>query len=147
MSTYVNSAANPLQLSFDGGVTWKDLVCVTNYNRGLSATLTETDTLNCGTLQGSGSPKFDFSGEAVTDVDPSPTQVSQEDLEAAILTQATSGTVIWARTRWPSTGSVSSLLYLQGKVKIESVNQKNAPNDYVKFDFSLKGDGIPTLTP
>jgi hypothetical protein len=142
----VNSSANPLELSFDGGVTWKTLVCVTNYGRNLGATLTETETLNCGTLQGAGSIKFDFSGEAVTNIDPLPTQVSQEELEAQLLTQAT-GILALARTRWPSSGSVSSLLYLQGEVYVESVNQKNAPNDLVKFDFSLKGNGVPSLTP
>jgi len=143
MSTYVQSSANPLELSFDGGNTWKTLVCITNYNRNLGATLTETETLSCGTLQGSGTPKFDFSGEAVTDIDPASNQVSQEDLEAVILT----GGTILGRTRWPSTGSVSSLLYLKGSLKVESVNQKNAPNDLVKFDFSLKGTGLPELAP
>jgi hypothetical protein len=144
----VQSSANPLELSFDGGTTWKTLVCVTNYNRNLSSTLTETETLNCGTLQGSGAPKFDFSGEAVTDISPSASQVSQEDLELAILNQYNGvGVPVQARTRWPATGSVSSLLYMKGAVKVESVNQKNAPNDLVKFDFSIKGTGIPELSP
>lgn len=140
---YVQSSANPLELSFDGGTTWKTLVCITNYNRNLAATVTETDTLNCGTLQGVGSPKFDFSGEAVTDITPTATQVSQEDLEGVLLTSTT----ILARHRYPSTGSISSLLYLKGSVIVESVNQKNAPNDLIKFDFSLKGTGLPELAP
>jgi len=143
MSVYVNAADNPLELSFDGGTTWKMLVCATNWTRNLSATLTETETLNCGTLQGVGAPKFDFSGEAVTDIAPDASQVSQEDLEALILT----GGTILGRVRWPSTGSVSSLLYLKGSLKVESVNQKNSANDLVKFDFSLKGTGLPQLAP
>lgn len=143
MGTYVQSSANPLELSFDGGTTWKVLVCPTNLNRNLAATLTETDTITCGTLQGAGSPKFDFSGEAVTDIDPGATQCSQEELEGALLTS----TPILGRMRYPSTGSISSLLYIRGTVMVESVGQKNQANDLVKFDFSLKGTGIPTIAP
>lgn len=141
--TNVQASANPLELSFDGGTTWKILVCPTNWTRNLAATLTETDTLTCGTLQGAGAPKFDFSGEAVTDIDPSATQCSQEDLENVLLTN----TAILGRVRYPSSGSMSSLLYLRGTLLVESVNQKNSANDLVKFDFSLKGTGLPTLAP
>lgn len=143
MSTTVQANQNPLELSFDGGTTWKILVCPTNWTRNLNATLTETDTLTCGTLQGVGAPKFDFSGEAVTDIDPSATQCSQEDLENALL----SSSLIMGRVRYPSTGSISSLLYLRGSLYVEKVGQKNQANDLVKFDFSLKGNGLPTLAP
>lgn len=141
--TNVQASANPLELSFDAGTTWKVLVCPTSVNRNLSATLTETDTLTCGTLQGAGAPKFDFSGEAVTDIDPGALQCSQEDLENVLLTS----TPILARMRYPSSGSISSLLYLRGTVMVESVGQKNQANDLVKFDFSLKGTGLPTIAP
>lgn len=143
MGTYVQSSANPLELSFDNGSTWKVLVCPTNWTRNLAATLTETDTITCGTLQGAGTPKFDFSGEAVTDIDPGALQCSQEDLEGVLLTS----TPILARVRYPSSGSISSLLYLRGSVYVESVGQKNQANDLIKFDFSLKGTGVPTLAP
>lgn len=143
MSTYVQASANPLELSFDNGVTWKVLVCPTNVTRNLAATLTETDTLTCGTLQGAGAPKFDFSGEAVTDIDPGALQCSQEDLEGVLLTS----TPILGRVRYPSSGSISSLLFLKGTLMVESVSQKNQANDLVKFDFSLKGTGLPTLAP
>ncbi len=143
MSRQVMSTENPLELSFDGGTTWKVLICPTNFTRNLAATLTETDTITCGTLQGVGTPKFDFSGEAVTDIDPGTTQCSQEDLDNAVI----AGTLLQARLRWPSTGSISSLLYLKGNVYVESVGQKNTANDLVKFDFSIKGTGVPIVTP
>lgn len=141
MPQYLQSSVLPLELSFDGGSNWKQLVCVTNYNDPMSVGNTETETLNCGTLQGSGSPKFEFSGEAVADYNPASTLVSRKDLETAML----AGTTLKARIRYPTTGSAGSLYYKQGDVLVISVNGKTAPNDISKFDFNLKGQGTPVI--
>lgn len=138
---YLQSSVLPLMLSFDGGTSWKQLVCVTNYTDNMSVGNTETETLNCGTLQGAGSPKFDFAGEAVADYNPGSTLVSRKDLETAML----AGTTIKARLANPGTGSVGWLYYKQGDVLVISVNGKVSPNDLSKFDFSLKGQGTPSI--
>jgi len=143
MSQYLQSSVLPLELSFDNGSSWKQLVCVTNYNDNMSVGNTETETLNCGTLQGAGSPKFDFSGEAVADYNPASTLVSRKDLETVML----SLTPILARLQYPGTGSVGWLYYKQGTVLVTAVNGKASPNDLSKFDFTLKGQGTPDIVP
>lgn len=142
MSTYVQSVDAPIQISFDGGTTWKTLVCLTNYSAPLAMPTNETDTF-CGKLVGTGNAALDFSGEAVNDVAPNVNQVSFEDLAAYVI----SGDVLKARVAVPGTGSVGTQIFLQTDILVESVTHKGTANDYIKFDFSLKGQGLPSLTP
>lgn len=137
----VQSTNIPIQLSFDNGVTWKDLVCLTNYNAPLSSSINETETF-CGTEIGEGVAKLDFSGEAVSDLEPLATQVSMGDLETAKL----AGVRPLARMVWPGTGSIGNLMRRQTQVMIESVSPKGSTAQVLMFDFSLKGVGTPTIT-
>lgn len=139
--TELQSSNLPIQLSFDGGATFKDLVCTTNYSSDLSLGTTETETLTCGTLIGVGAPKFDFTGEAVTDLEPLASQVSLVDME----TQLLAGTKIIARIASPSSGSAGALYFKQGYVYVTKAALKASPNDLIKFDFELKGVGIPDI--
>lgn len=143
MSERLQSSVVPLQISDDSGVTWKDLICVTNYTNPLSRSKNETETLNCGVLTGSGPVKFDFSGEGVCDVTPGATQVSLDDLRTWLLAD----TVLQARITNPSTGSVGTKIFLQGEVTVEKADVKASPSDLIKFDFALKGQGNPTNVP
>ena len=139
--TYLQSSQMPLELSFNGGTIWKQLVCVASLNDNMSVGNTETETLNCGTLQGIGSPKFDFSGEAVADFTPGSTLVSRKDLETAMLASQT----LKARLQYPGTGSAGATYYKSGDVLVTAVNGKESPNDLIKFDFTIKGVGIPII--
>jgi hypothetical protein len=132
----------PIQLSFDDGVTWKDLVCLTNYSAPLTNPLNETNTF-CGKEIGEGVPALDFTGEGVSKIEePLVNQVSQGELEIAMM----AGQRPLARTVLPGTGSIGSLMRRESRVVIESVTPKGAADDVYKFDFSLKGVGIPTIT-
>lgn len=143
MAVRISSKLMPLELSFDGGTSWKTLVCVSDYTGNLSQSTTETETLTCGTLVSQGAVKFDFSGSAVADLDPAAGLVSMEDLENCIL----ASTEIKARQQYNVSGSVGQYYYKEGTVIVESVNNKQTAADFVKFDFSLKGTGLPTKTP
>lgn len=138
---YVQSVNVPLQVSFDNGVTWKDVVCLVNYNDNLAVPTNDTDTF-CGRLTGTGNPALDFTGECVHDIEPLSTQVSWDELSDALL----AGTTFKARKVYPKSGSVGSIIYLQSDAIVESIGGKQTSNDYVKFDFSIKGQGIPTKT-
>lgn len=131
----------PIQLSFDNGETWKDLVCLTNYSAPLTNPLNETETF-CGKEVGEGIPALDFTGEAVSELEPLSTQVSQGDLELAMIAKERP----LARTVSPITGSIGNLMRRESRVVVESVTPKGAANDVYKFDFSLKGVGVPTIT-
>lgn len=137
----VASVLVPIQLSFDNGTTWKDLVCLTNYSSPLTNDLNETLTF-CGKEVGEGIPALDFSGEAVSKMPALVNQVSQGDLEEAMMGKVRP----LARIVYPTTGSAGSTMRRESQVVVESVTPKGAANDVLKFDFSLKGVGTPTIS-
>jgi hypothetical protein len=139
--TTVSSVSVPVQLSFDDGLTWKDLVCLTNYSNPLANSLNAQESF-CGVFQGQGVPSMDFSGEAICDLTPNPTEVSMQDLDSAMLAQQ----ILLARVVYPGTGSVGTLLYRKSEVVVENVTLKGSTNALLMFDFSLKGQGTPTVT-
>jgi len=138
--TTVSSVQVPVQLSFDEGVTWKDLVCLTNYTNPLANSLNAQESF-CGVFQGQGIPGMDFSGEAICDLEPNPAEVSMQDLDSAMMASQ----VIRGRVVYPGTGSVGNLLYRHTELVIESVTLKGSTNSLLMFDFSLKGQGTPTV--
>lgn len=142
MSLRIQSVLAPIKLSFDDGLTWKDLVCLTNYNAPLNNSTNDTETF-CGKLVGQGNAALDFSGEAVCDLEPDSDMVSYNDLNSVILSKS----VILGRVVYPGTGSVGSNLHLQTEIVVESTTLKGTANDYLKFDFSLKGQGVPQVVP
>lgn len=138
--TTVQSVVIPVQLSFDEGVTWKDLVCLTDYSSPLNNSLNETESF-CGKQIGQGNPSMDFSGNAICDLEPGAAEVSLTDLETAMMAKQ----VILGRVVYPGTGSVGNLLYRKSELVVESTTFKAATNDLIKFEFSLKGQGIPEV--
>ena len=139
--TTVQSVNVPIQLSFDNGTTWKNLVCLTNTTSPLANSLNAQESY-CGNFQGQGIPTMDFSGEAICDFTPGATEVSLHDLESAMLASQ----VLIARQVYPGTGSVGNLLFRKSEVVVESTSLKGATNQLLMFDFSLKGQGIPVVT-
>jgi hypothetical protein len=138
---YLQSSNFPIQLSFDGGATFKELTCITNWGSDLSLGTTETETLKCGTLLGTGSPKFDWTGEGVTDFVPDAQQVSLKDLEIALLAVQP----LIARVTYPGSGSAGATYFKEGTVYCTKAAAKASPNNLIMFDFELKGSGIPKV--
>lgn len=138
----VQSKVIPIQLSFDSGSTWRDLVCITNMSAPLAKSINEVESY-CGTHNGQGQPKLDFTGEAVCDLVPDPDQISYDEAADLVIDD----TIFLARVANPLTGSVGSLLYLETEAIFESVTYKGSANQVVLFDFSIKGQGVPTRTP
>lgn len=142
---YQQSSNFPIMLSFDGGATFKELVCVIDYTAPLTLSTTDTDTLSCGRLVGVGAVAFDFNGEGVTDLEPDADQVSLVDLESQIIAHATGAGPIIARVAYPGSGSSGALYFKQGYVFVVTATKKASANDLIKFDFELKGQGIPDI--
>lgn len=136
MSTPVQSSSVPLQLSFDGGTTYKDLVCLENYNVE-STTQTSTDDTFCGRFVGIGPIATQISGSAVCDTAPAGTQVSIAALKAA---QA-AGTLVYIRANYPGAGSAGGQISNNGNGYVTQASTQYAVNNLVKFSFTILVSG------
>lgn len=137
----IQSVNMPLQLSFDNKVTWKDLVCLTDYQIPLNSPLTATDTF-CGKKVGVGNIEFNPSGTAVCEVIPLTTEVSAPEL----LDAQNGKTSIHFRAQNPQAGSVGLLLYIAGSCKVTNVTIIGTANNLITFTFQLTGEGVIELT-
>lgn len=136
MSTQVQSNSVPLQLSFDGGATWKDLICLENYIIQSTTATTTSDTF-CGRFIGLGPIGSQVSGSAVCDVTPLATQVSMIDLKN---TQA-AGSLINVRANWPTAGSGGGKISNNAVGYVTATDEQFTVNNLVKFTFTLLING------
>lgn len=136
MSTPVQSSNVPLQISFDNGVTWKDLVCMQNYAIE-STTQTTTEDTFCARYIGIGVIATQITGAAVCDVAPSNTQVSIFALKAA---QA-AAQLINIRANYPTAGSAGGAISNNGQGYITAAAEQMAVNNLVKFTFTILVNG------
>lgn len=136
MSTPVQSSNVPLQLSFDGGSTYQDLVCLENYSIE-STTNSTTDDTFCGRFIGIGPIGTQITGAAVCDTTPLATQVSIYALKAA---QA-AATSIKIRANYPTAGSAGGQISNNGDGYITAAGVQFAVNNLVKFTFTILING------
>jgi hypothetical protein len=137
----IQSANMPIQLSFDNQVTWKDLVCLTDYQLPLNSPLTATDSF-CGKKVGVGNIEFNPSGTAVCEVIPDASEVSAPEL----LDVQNAKSSIYFRVQNPQSGSVGLLLYIAGSCKVTNVTIIGQANNLITFTFQLTGEGVIVLT-
>jgi hypothetical protein len=137
-------ASIPIQLSSDN-VTYKNLVCLKNYNVPITTSTNESETF-CGKSVGVGAISFDPQGNAVVSTNPSGSELSLNQL----LTWQVNKTAIYFKTAYPlssgSSGSLGKDFYIQGQCYVTNINVIFTTNDVVNFDFTLKGFGDIDIT-
>lgn len=134
----IQSTFVPLELSEDQGVTWKQLVCLENYQVNVSPQTTKTTTF-CGVAIGSGPIDFSASGSAICEAIPSGSQVTFNK----ILNWANIKEQIAFRAQYPgSGGSAGANFFIEGDCLVTKATLKFAAADVVKFDFELSGVGL-----
>jgi hypothetical protein len=137
----IQSSDMPIELSFDNGVTWKDLVCLTDYQIPLNSPVTATDTF-CGKKVGVGNIEFNPSGTATCEVIPDAGEASASEL----LDVQNAKSSIRFRVQNPQSGSVGQLLYIAGSCKVTNVTIIGTANNLITFTFQLTGEGVIALT-
>lgn len=142
MPAAIQSVDAPLEISSDGGTTYKTVVCLESYNVNGETSVTETETY-CGNIVGLGQPKVTIDVNAVCETSPTVTQVSHEDVAGWWVGK----TALKYRIQNPSTGTPGSNYYLQGDAYVTSKSDAFAISEVVKFSFTLTGNGIPDVTP
>jgi hypothetical protein len=134
----IQSSTSPIELSFDNEVSWQVLVCLEAYNVPTELPTTVTDTLTCGQVVGVGSQTFNPTGTAICRADPD--AGSQVTYNRLLIAQTNVETIKF-RVRNPSSGSTGNNFFLKGSCKVTSLDLQFAPNDVVKFSWTLTGEG------
>lgn len=138
----ITSKDLPFELSFDNGVTYKQLVCVKTKTAAFTRNVTENET-DCGVFNGTGPIKFTPSGTAVCETQYLSTQCSWQDLATAM----ENDTTIKFKCQNPFSGSTGNKLYITGDTKVTALSLSGpSSSDLIQFDYTLSGEGTPVMT-
>lgn len=130
----------PLEISSDGGTTWKVLVCRRSSTFNHDTAINEEAT-DCGTATSPGNNTFGWDFDGVANTSPtSGSQVSWKDL----LALATAKTKIKARNM---AGTLGAEWYQAGDVYISSLRQTYATGTSVGFSGTFRGVDDLDITP
>lgn len=132
----IQSSNVPIELSFDNGVNWLTLVCLTQYNVPVDTPTNIVETF-CGTEVGLGSTTFNPTGTAVCKVDPDTNQVTYQQM----LTTQMNELEIMFRVQYPGTGSIGSTIYLKGTCYVTNTDLQLNTGQTVQFGWTLTGTG------
>jgi len=140
--TPIQSTLSPFEISLDGGVTFKLVVCTKSYTLPFQ-TQTTTEYTQCGPVVGTGPYSHNPQIQAMCELYPSTTQFTYKN---AIAAQDALTKVIY-RVQYPGTGSVGYGYYIAGFAYITDTQLTNQTNSAVAFSFTLNGLGTPSLVP
>lgn len=140
----LQSIDSPIELSFDAGITWKELVCMSNYTLPTTLSTTVTETF-CGPQTGVGSQTFNPTGTAMCQNYGllTNTQVTYGEL----LALQTARTQFLYRAQAPGTGSTGRDYYQSGSVYCTSLTLTAQVGSVLNFSFTLSGSGALDITP
>lgn len=140
----LQSVNYPIELSFDAGVTWKTLVCLTQYNVPTTLSTTETQTF-CGIETGVGFQSFKPSGTATCRS--FGTLGGTEATYGELLILQNSQTLFLFRVQAPATGSTGRDFYLSGSVYCTDLTLTLNTGAVVEFNWTFSGSGLLDITP
>lgn len=133
----IQSIDVPLLLSVDG-VTYNQLVCLSEQTLPLTSQTTETNT-QCGVAIGLGPVKFAPTFTAVANVLKDAGTVGLDDMEAYLIAQ----TALYYKLVRPYAGSVGGVSTLSGRCYVTAITETLTIDDVVKFSGTLSGIGSP----
>lgn len=138
----LQSTNYPIELSFDNGVSWQTLVCLTQYNIPLSKAANVTETF-CGPQVGLGSGTHNPTGTAVAETAPTSNQVTYARMLQAYVDEQ----LIQYRVLAPTSGSVGVFFYLRGSANVTDLDLTLAAGQTIQFTWTLTGSGEIDITP
>jgi hypothetical protein len=136
MATPIQSVSIPFELSFDGGLTWKPLVCLSGWTWPTDTATTTVDT-QCGRFYGFGPVGGAPTANAVCTTDANPTEITYKQLEAALEGQVT----FLGRVVAPQAGSFGVAFYNKANLNVTSLVLTDETNNPIKFAvvFAIQG--------
>lgn len=135
----IQSDIVPLELTFDNGTTYKDLVCLESDEVSTTNGVTENNTY-CGTENGIAKVKVSISGTGVCNPNlDANTEVTYKDL----LSAQVSRTAIGYRKQ---SGSSGANFYLAGTCYVTDLKLQGSATQVIKFTFTLTCNDDVDLT-
>lgn len=138
--TTLQSNLVPLNVSADGGSTYKAVVCKKSWSFNGDSSSSEEQT-DCGTLLGLGSTTWGFDIEGVINTTPGASEVSAETMFGYWNSQ----TALKVKLDYPA--SAGTDLYAVGDCYLTSFKIQNTVGNLMTFTGSLKGTGALDITP
>jgi hypothetical protein len=133
-----------VEIDVAGGSSYKNLVCLrtSSVNTTVDSTTEQT---NCGPLTSVADATMTIDFDAVCEVAPTITQVSYEDLLAAMVGK----TLIAVRVQNPvvSGSSAGATYYHQFLGYITSLTLNQSTTEYINFSGTVTSTGIVDVTP
>lgn len=114
--------------------TYKVLVCLRNSSVNTELPTTQEET-NCGTLTSVGNPSATIDFDAICETAPTTSQISYEDLLAALVGK----TKIGAKVSSPSAGAS---YHHQFAAYVTSLSLAQEAGAYISFSGTLTSDGV-----
>lgn len=132
--TQLQSNTIPMAISFDGGTTYKNVVCKRAWNFA-GTTAVNSEETDCGISKGLGAPDWSMDFEGVVNTTPnSPTEVSAVELAGAWVNQ----TLVKVK--------VIPGVPIKGDMYITDYGVQNAVGSLLAFSFTGAGVGVPIFT-
>lgn len=133
-----------VEIDVAGGSSYKNLVCLrtSSVNTTVDSTTEQT---NCGPLTSVADPTMGVDFDAICEVSPSGTQISYEDLLAAMVGK----TQISVRVQNPvvSGSSAGAAYYHQFLGYVTSLTLNQSTTEFINFSGSVTSTGTLDVTP
>ena len=133
-----------VEIDVAGGSSYKNLVCLrtSSVNTTVDSTTEQT---NCGPLTSVADATMGVDFDAICEVSPSGTQISYEDLLAAMVAK----TQISVRVQNPvvSGSSAGAAYYHQFLGYVTSLTLNQSTTEFINFSGSVTSTGIVDVTP
>ena len=137
MAQVLGSLQN-IEIDVAGGSSYKNLVCLrtSSVNTTMDATTEQT---NCGVLTSPSEPQMSLDFDAICETSPSVSQVSYEDLLAALVNK----TIVSVRVQNPvvSGSSAGAAYYHQFSGYITDLTWNQATTEFINFSGTIQSTG------
>jgi hypothetical protein len=133
----------PLYLSFDGGVTYKTLICLQQFDESIDIPIDEQET-DCGKVTAPGTAGAVVNFQAICETLPSPTQCSLQDCKVA----AVAGTKVWVKFYNPSDGGSVDLgeaFYSNYAAYLSNITTTKQTAQAIAFSGTINSTGELTV--
>jgi hypothetical protein len=143
MATELAGKLLKLEISSDGGTTYKTGVCAISFDETTQVPFNPEET-DCGRIGSPGEAFSEISAEFITELAPSGTQFSYKDVKGWCV----NGTKVKVRIQNPVVGAVTlgSQIYHEAEYYVTSIgNQKNTSQS-VRFNVSMSSVGVLDIT-
>jgi hypothetical protein len=132
----------PLKISFDGGATFKTLVCLQQFDESIDIPI-DTQETDCGQVSAPGAPGASVNFTAICQPEPGADQASLNDCKKA----AVAGTSVVIEIESPAVGSVAigAAFYSKYSAYLSNITTVKQTSQAIQFTGTINSTGPLTV--